>query len=343
MIKNIDYLVLRDELDKIYTSDNLNDKIEIAYHYGNFGFNSIAVKNLREIKADSAHINRHLNQLDSLYNDHPASIGDYTAEFTTNQDISKLKSFQILCKNYDNHNREAGLYIHLIPYIEVLRTKYGIETVYFDCNPRLADLFAKYFPYIKIGTAPTVVSMHDVINEVTKLGGSALLRAEILKISKQIRGNIKPEFVGINWFANTILERYRSIPIGTLINTIGNHRINYSVMSMQYNDPQEEIDIYNRYSKNKITEVFYNDRSTTILDIVEAVAKCKLFVGIQSEACVIAFSLFGIPTIVTASSPLMYWYFENQLNPFIKCARMRFTGDYEYTTKTITKFLDHEY
>lgn len=339
MLKDVDYLVLRDELSQIYTSPKIDDKIEVAYHYGNFGFNSIAIKYLREVGADPWHINRHLNQMDSVYNDYPSSIRDYSQEFTTNHDLSKLKTFQILCKNYDNHNREAGLYIHLLPYIEVLRTKYGIETVYFDCNSRLADFFAKYFPHVKIGTADTVVSMHDVINEVTKLGGPSLLRTEIIKISKMIRGNATPEYVGINWFANTLLERYRSIPIGTLINTIGIHKTDYKVMSLQYNDPAEEINIYNRYAKNKITEVFYNDINTSILDIVEAVAKCKMFIGIQSEACVIAFSLLGIPTIVTAGSPLMYWYFENQLNPYIKCARMRFAGDQDWVTRTINKFL----
>lgn len=339
MLKDIDYLKLKTELGKIYNSASIEDKTEIAYHYGNFGFNAIAVKYLREINADPWHIDKHLNQLDSIYNDYPASIRDYSTDFTTDHDLSKIKSFQILCKNYDNHNREAGLYIHLIPYIEVLRTKYNIETVYFDCNPRLSEFFAKYFPHIKIGRHSTVVSMLDVIEEVTSLGGPALLRAEIKKISQRIRGNITPQYVGINWFANTLLERYRSIPIGTLINTLGNHSTDYKVMSLQYNDPAEEIDIYNRYSKNKITEVFYNDINTPILDIVEAVAKCKMFVGIQSEACVIAFSLMGIPTIVTASSPLMYWYFENQLNPYIKCARMRFAGDYDHVIKTINKHL----
>ena len=340
MLKQTDYLKIRDELIRLYNSPDPQDKMELAYHYGNFGYNSLAVKFMQESNMHEFHIQRHLNQLDSIYTDYPAAQGVYNE--AKQQDFSKLQSFQIVCQNYDNHSREAGLYIHLIPYLEVLKSRYDIQTVYFDCNPRLADFFEKYFPYVKIGTAPDTVTMWDIVDHVQNLGGASLLRTQILKISKRIRGNRIPKFVGMNWFCNTLLERYRSLPIGMLINTIGNHKTNFEIKSLQYNDPVIDIEIYNRYSKNKIVGNFYNDIDTPILDIVDAVADCKMFIGVQSEASVIAFSLFAIPTIVSSSCPAMYWYFINQINPYIKPARMRFAGDYEYTTKIINKYLEDE-
>jgi hypothetical protein len=145
--------------------------------------------------------------------------------------------------------------------------------------------------------------------------------------------------LGINWFANNIYDRYRSIPIGTLINTVGNHPKDLGVMSLQYNDPSIEIDIYNKYSKNKIVEVFNNDINTTPVEILNAVAQCYCVVGIQSEPIMMAAWVLGIPTIVTASSPNFYWYFLNQMNPNLHTVQMRFAGDYDYVIKNINKWI----
>jgi hypothetical protein len=86
-------------------------------------------------------------------------------------------------------------------------------------------------------------------------------------------------------------------------------------------------------------ESFDSYIDTPLIDMVEAVGNCNLFVGIQSEASVIAYSLYGIPTIITAGSPNFYWYFLNGHNPYINIARMRFQGDYEHITNRINKLI----
>jgi hypothetical protein len=340
MKNQYDYLSLRKDLIEIYNSDNIEDKLKLAYHYGNFGFNSIAAKFLIEANVDKFHINSHLYCLDSYHLEEPLDANIFSKNILTDVDLSKVETIQIVCENYDNHSREIGLYIHLIPYIEILVKKYKIKNIYFDCNPRLHDFLEKYFPHIKIGKHENKVTIFDIVNEVIKLGGSSLLRNSIREISKKfVKPEIEKKYVGINWFANNLLERNRSISIGVLINTVGNSDKNLEIKSLQYNNPELEIETFNRYSKNKISEIFYNDINTSVLDIVDSLVDCKVFVGIQSEASVIAFSLYGIPTIVTSSSSSMYWYFINGLNPYIKCAKMRFQGDYESVAKTIFKFL----
>jgi len=343
MIRQFDYKKLQHELLQKYNSENKTDQFEIAYHYGHFGFNAIAAKYLKLADKQVPYADDHLAQLDSFYNTAYPSA-QLRNKFRYNQDFSKLKTFQIVCPYYDDHNRETDMYVFLIPFIQALRTKYSnIETVYFDCkHNRLQDLFKKYFPFIHIGTASIAVSSYDVMDEVKKLGGAALLRAEILKISHLIRGIKQPQFVGINWFSNAIWEKHRSIPIGTLINTVGAHENNLQVMSLQYNNLQTEIDIYNRYAKNKIIQTFDNDINTSVLDMVNAVSQCRLVIGIQSEVLVLACSLLGIPSLVTANSPVMRWYLESQLNPFVQSTVMRFIGDHEYVCTRINKFLsDH--
>lgn len=339
-MEKVDYLKLREELISSYKSENPEDKLKLAYHYGNFGFNSISAKFLSEINYDKFYIDRHLICIDSYYDSDELIQNIFDSKLTKNINFNSFESFQIVFDNYDNHDREIGIYIHLIPYIEIIRKKYKIKNIYINCNSRLTEFFDTYFPHIKIGTNNIKVTQFDIINEVIRLGGTSLIRNSIVEISKKFRKkeHIK-KYVGINWFANNILERNRSIPIGILINCVGNSEKNFDVKSLQYNNPKIDIETYNRYSKNKITSVFNNDIDTSVMDIVDSVADCSCFVGIQSEASVIAFSLYGIPTIVTASSPGMYWYFINGLNPFIKCARMRFQGDYESVAKTIYKFL----
>jgi hypothetical protein len=136
-----------------------------------------------------------------------------------------------------------------------------------------------------------------------------------------------------------MFDRYRSIPMGVLINTIGNTEKNLNIMSLQYNDPKLDIELFNKYSKNKIKEVYHNDINTSLVDTISAVSKCYMYVGIQSEVSTIAFALCGIPTMITASSPNIYWYLLNGLNPYINIAKMRYSGDYEYITDKINKFI----
>ena len=93
MLKQTDYLKIRDELIRLYNSPDPQDKMELAYHYGNFGYNSLAVKFMQESNMHEFHIQRHLNQLDSIYTDYPAAQGVYNE--AKQQDFSKLQSFQI--------------------------------------------------------------------------------------------------------------------------------------------------------------------------------------------------------------------------------------------------------
>jgi hypothetical protein len=287
---------------------------------------------------ENSHTQSHLYQLDSIFNQYSIdrNLDDVKRG---NCDFLNTAEYEIVFENYESDPREIGIYIQTLPYIEQLYMQGKIKQVKINCNQRLRELFAKYFPYIEIGTAANKVNYLELMQHIKNTGGAALIRQAIKNISSRININKNPQFIGINWFANNIYDRYRSIPIGTLINTVGNHQKNLSVMSLQYNDPKIEIDIYNSYSKNKILLAFNNDINTTPLEILEAVAQCYCVVGIQSEAIMMSAWLLGIPTIVTASSPSYYWYFLNELNPYLHIAQMRFAGDYDSVIKYINKWI----
>ena len=338
MQTEIDYKKLKQELDVIYNqSESPDHKVKVAYHYGHFGFNAVTAKILIELGIDQ--YLAHMKQLDSIYVNSPWGKNNYSDIQRGNCNFLNTNDYEIVFSNYVNDPREIGIYIQALPFIEYLHMQGKIKSVKINCNERLRELFAKYFPYVQIGTAANKVNHLEIMHYVHATGGASLIRQAIKNISNRIITDKTPRFVGINWFANNIYDRYRSIPIGTLINTVGAHPKNLAVMSLQYNDPKIEIDIYNRYSKNKIIEVFDNDINTTPLEILDAVAQCYCVVGIQSEAIMMAAWLLGIPTIVTASSPNLYWYFLNQLNPNLHIAQMRFAGDYEQVYKNINKWL----
>jgi hypothetical protein len=344
MLKEIDYDILLDELNIIKNSEKKSDLIETAYHYGHFGFNSITADKLIKANVDIKHIEKHLVQLDSIYshsydNNNNLILNDYSNVVRGNYNYQEIDELEIFFPEYENDKREVGIFINLLPYIEIIKNRFNIKTIKIQCSERLKDLFDIYFPYIEIGKSDIKTSQYEVMEYVYFNGGSSTIRNSVKNISKRMRNNKNQIYTGINWFSNNIFDRYRSIPIGTLINTVGNHSVNLKVKNFQYNKPDLEIEIYNRYSKNKIVDSFDSFIDTPLIDLVDAVGECKLFVGIQSEASVIAYSLYGIPTIITAGSPNMYWYFLNEHNPYINVARMRFQGDYDHITNRINKLI----
>ncbi len=343
MLEKINYDDFIFELDKIKNSTEKSHMIETAYHYGHFGFNSITAEKLIKSNFDMIHIEKHLVQLDSLYShsteNYKVAFNDYSNILRFNYDYTEIDELQIVFPGYENYEREVGIFINLLPYIEFIKNKFNIKSIKIDCPDRLKDLFTIYFPYIEIGFSSTKTSQYELMEYVYFNGGSSAIRNSVKNISKRMRNNKNPSYTGINWFSNNIVDRYRSIPIGTLINTVGNHPVDLKVKNFQYNKPELEIDIYNTYSKNKIVDSFDSYIDTPLIDLVEAVGDCNLFVGIQSEASVIAYSLYGIPTIITAGSPNFYWYFMNGHNPYINVARMKFQGDYEYITNRINKLI----
>jgi hypothetical protein len=343
MLKQIDYNVFKKELDEVQNSSEKNNMIETAYHYGHFGFNSIAAQKLINVQADNSHIEKHLVQLDSINSQSTENINlvinDYSNIIRGNYNFKNIDELEIVFPGYQDDKREVGIFINLLPYIEIIKNKFNIKTIKIDCSDRLQDLFSIYFPYIEIGKSKIKTSQYEIIEHIYVNGGSSILRNSIKNISKRMRNNNNRIYTGINWFSNNIFDRYRSIPIGTLINTVGNHSVDLKVKNFQYNKPELELDIYNRYSKNKIVDSFDSHIDTPLIDLVEEVGECNLFVGIQSEASVIAYSLYGIPTIITAGSPNFYWYFLNGHNPYINIARMRFQGDYEHITNRINKLI----
>jgi hypothetical protein len=344
MLKHIDYNVLEKELKQIMNTDDHNDKLECAYHYGHFGFNAYSIKYLEEAQYQDENAKlKHKVHLDSIYtiteNCYGLEVNDFSQIKRGNCNFLESEEFEIVFEGYESNARESGIYIQLLPYIEIIKSRSNVKNIKINCNERLRELFELYFPYIEIGSCKNKVNSHEIVEYVYNIGGSSLLRNSINNISKRLRNNRNKTFLGINWFANTIYDRYRSIPIGVLINTVGSNAKKLKVKSFQYNDPKIEIEIYNRYSKNKIVETFNNDINTSIVEILDAVSECYCFVGIQSEASVIAYSLCGIPTIVTSSSSHFYWYFLNGINPYLNTIRMRFAGDYDYITKGINKLL----
>ena len=343
MLKEIDYDIFLKELNQIKNSEKMDDMIETAYHYGHFGFNSITAEKLIKAKVPQQHIEKHLVQLDSIHNHETDQgeliVNDYSNIKRGNYNYTHIDELEIVFSGYDKEQREVGIFINLLPYIEILKNKFNIKKIKLNCSDRLQDLFHIYFPYIEIGESEIKTSQYEVMEYVYFNGGSSAIRNSVKNISKRMRNNKNSIYTGINWFSNNIFDRYRSVPIGTLINTVGNHPNDLRIKNFQYNKPDLEIEIYNRYSKNKIVDSFDSYIDTPLIDMVEAVGECSLFVGIQSEASVIAYSLYGIPTIITAGSPNFYWYFLNGHNPYINVARMRFQGDYEHITQKINKLI----
>lgn len=343
MLKDIDYIGITEDLFSIQNSDIPEDNIEYARHYGAFGFNSIAVDRLSSAGIDHRQYGDQLAHLDSMY-----CFSWYTTQlinniFTNiprgNCELGNVDEVEVVFEDYHLEQYEAGVYLNALPFIEHVKNLLGIKVFKINCNDRIAEVFEKYFPYIRVGTCKNKVTVYELIERTFNTGGSSA----VLKAVKQISGRVvkvkSPTFVGTHWFSNAIFDRGRSIPMGVLINTIGNNPKNLDIMSLQYNNPKIDIEIYNKYSKNKISKVYSNDINTSLLDTIAAVSECYMYVGIQSEVSMIASALCGIPTMITASSPNIYWYILNGLNPYVNVARMRYSGDYEYITDKINKFI----
>jgi hypothetical protein len=343
MIKEIDYEMLRKSLLEIQYSKDSNDIIEYAKHYGHFGYNAVTIDKLTGIGVDSKHFEGHLVEVDSLQNFHDFKAKLICNDFTNiprgNCQLDKVDEFEIIFDNYHLDKYEAGVYLNALPFIEHIKNLYNIKSIKINCNSRIAEVFEEYFPYIQIGTSNNKVTVYELIERTHITGGNSSVMQAVKQISKRIVKIKDPKYVGTHWFSNTFYDRYRSIPMGVLINTIGNNDKDLEIMSLQYNNPKIDIELFNMYSKNKISQVYNNDINTSLVDTIAAVSECYMYVGIQSEVSMIASSLCGIPTMITASSPNIYWYLLNGLNPYVNVARMRYSGDYEYITNKINKFI----
>jgi len=343
LLTNIKYLDIFEGMNSIYNSENKEHQKILAYHYGMLGFNAVSAEKMIKCEMNEMHINRHLVHLDSLYYENSwiseVIMNDFSNIPRGNCDLTRTEEFEIIFDDNHLNPREIGIYINILPYINILKNRFNIKSIKINCNDRLKELFEIYFPYIEIGTSKNKVTQYEVLEYVYNNGGSSALRNSIKNISKKLFNNKNPYYVGINWFSNKLSDRHRSIPIGTLINTVGKNKKKLNVMSLQYNETNIETDIYNRHSSNKIKNKFENDINTSVIDILNAVSNCYMFVGIQSEASVMAYSLCGIPTIITSGSPHFYWYFLNQQNPYINIARMRYQGDFGYIEDTINKLI----
>jgi hypothetical protein len=340
---NIDYDELRKHLFNIQYSNDVSDKLVYAKHYGHFGYNSICSQYLIDAGADREHINKHLVQIDSLSSSDTFHSDLITNNFTNiprgNCDLDKVDEVEVVFDNYHLHKTEAGVYLNALPFIEHIKNLYNIKSIKINCNQRIAEVFEEYFPYIQVGTSNNKVTFYELVERTFCTGNSSSVMQAVKQISKRVVKVEEPNYVGTHWFSNTFYDRYRSIPMGVLINTLGNNQKDLDIMSLQYNNPKIDIELFNKYSKNEITYVYDNDINTSLVDTIAAVSNCYAYVGIQSEVSAIAFALCGIPTMITASSPNMYWYLLNGLNPYISLARMRYSGDYQYITDKINKFI----
>jgi hypothetical protein len=343
MLKNINYELLQTELFKIQYSNSTEDILEYARHYGVFGYSSIVLDRLIATNQDQSHIEKHLVALDSLesFDDFRSDLigNNFTNIPRGNCKLDEVDELEVVFDDYHLAAYEAGVYLNALPYIEHIKDLYNIKTIKINCNRRIAEVFEEYFPYIQVGISRNKATVYELVERTSLTGGSSSVMRAVKQISKRVVKVEEPNYVGTHWFSNTFYDRYRSIPMGVLINTIGNSVKDLPIMSLQYNNPKIDIELFNKYSKNQISRVYDNDINTSLVDTIAAVSECYMYVGIQSEVSMIASALCGIPTMITASSPNIYWYILNGLNPYVNVARMRYSGDYEYITDKINKFI----
>lgn len=326
-----------------YNGDK-HDKELCAYYYNDLGLHSYGLKIFNELGINNAIIDSNCRaHMDSSFIpiDDSSEVAHflYPYQNVTNCKVLDVDEVEVVFPGYETPGRESGLFIQTLPYIEALKKINPDLKVYMQCSDRVSVLFDKYFEYIQTGQHSNKIHCYDLFKAVKERGGPSLLRPAVLNISRRISPHPESQYIGINWYANDIRNQSRSIPIGTLINSVGNHKLDLNIKSLQYNNIETDIDVFNKYSKNKIISKVDSNIDTTIVEIIESLKDCYCFVGIQSEAAVIAYSLLGIPTIVTASTPHMYWYFHNSMNPFLNTVRMRFNGDYEYVNRRIHRLL----
>lgn len=338
----IDFNALRTELEMLAKSSHPDDILLCADLYNRFGFESYAISRILNHNIALPDSHNSMSQIDSLFrlNDHlsHASHCDFRYVSRTGCNFIDLDEFEVLLP-FEDSKRETGAYIKILPYLEYIKLHSRVQKIKINCNERLRELFEKYFPYIEIGVSKNQITEYELVEYISKQGGRSIVRNAVRSISERVLGKTNPEYLGINWFANNIIGRSRSIPIGVIINTVGNHSKDFKVKSLQYNNISTDVQLYNYYSKNKIKSEFYNDINTSIVEILDAVKECYCFVGIQSEAAMLAYNVCGIPTIVTASTPHFYWYFIDSLNPYLNTVRMRYSGDYDHITRKINNLL----
>ena len=253
----------------------------------------------------------------------------------------------------DVKKQELGLFLVFLPIILYYKKTYNIKKIIISVGPKLNNFLKKYFPDIinvpleeyrdKVVPIEKVSVYSLYIDLFKNTNVNQILKDSIRNISKVILKDVpkKTNKLGILWYSNSIGNQHKSIPIGTLINTVGNNKKNINVKCLQYNDPKEEIDLFNKYSKNKFVDIFYNDYNTDICDIIDAVSDCKAVIGTSNV--ILISNILGIPSLLTGSTPHHHWYAFSGVLPYVTPTEMKFVGDYEGLYNSIYSHIDEHF
>ena len=253
--------------------------------------------------------------------------------------------------NIGDTRQEIGVpFVHL-PLMTYLIEKYNIENLFVEVREDFKVFFEKYFPKIKVISnisniktqMPWTTAYEARINLHREQNYKELLIDQMNKNRKMVSDliNKKSNKVGILWFSNDIKRHEKGVPIGVLINTIGNTDKKIEIKSLQYNHPENEIRIFNKYAKNKIKDIFDNDLSATVQDLVEATFDCKAIIG-TSNVTLIA-SAFGIPTLLVTGYTMHHWYVNDDIIPGVEYTEMKYRGDWNHVNEKINRFIDKHF
>jgi len=270
----------------------------------------------------------------------------------TNWDFKNTKYLFFDFDFEDIDSPEVGLFFVYLPIIQYFKNTYKIKKIYVCVTEKLNGLLNRYFPYIENVKPKDVEYVKSKINFIGRhysylkffnmSNCHSILKKEIENIRNIIIENKKQSNkLGFLWYSNAMESQCKTIPIGVLINTLGNNKKNLNLKCLQYNDAQEEIELFNKESTNKISDIFYNDLDTDICDIVDAVVDCKAIVG-TSNFVLIA-NCLGIPALLTSSTPHHHWYASSYILPHLSTTNMNFSGDYEGLYKSIYDFVDKHF
>jgi hypothetical protein len=323
----------------ISTSKNKNiskiDNDYLAYHYAWLGFPERALHYLNKLNvSEELKINQKIS-IDSEY-----YIDNFYHDLI-NHDYSRIPSIE--CEMPDNLSEleilflpeelDTGLLINCLPYIETFKTIFNIKKIKIDTSDYYDSFFKKYFDYIETGNNDKNKIYFYQILEFLHVNNVSI-EESLKEISNRFKSTKK--YIGIFWYSNNLFDKNKSLPIGIFINTTGNYA---NVKSLQYNYPDVEIELYNKYSKYEIEEVFNSDYNTSLLDIIEGMLDCKCYVGVSGVFAHIASSLLNIPTLILTGAPNTYWFWIYSEKQNTKLSRMRFIGDYATINYDIDEFL----
>ena len=338
--------------NKIDEFDDEFKKKVIVKHDGLIYKNIDYTKYYSEYKTGSFDNDLILNFLEKNKLKEAKEIFKFTGLTTSNWNFCETKYLYFDFDAKDELKYELGIFFVFLPIINYYKHKFNIKYIYLCVTEKLNPFIEKYFPYIKNIKAkdreyvkskiPYIGKHYSYIKFFEDECGEENIKSSIKNIQDTVIKHKKnTNKLGFLWYSNSMLYQEKSIPIGVVINTLGNNKKNLNLKCLQYNDCNEEIELFNENSKNKINDVFYNDFNTNICDIVDAVIDCKAIVG-TSNFVLIA-SALGIPTLLTGSSPHHHWYARSKILPYLTTTNMNFCGDYEGLYKSIYDFVDENF